>query len=209
VSEIKELSVQAFLDQLASKAPTPGGGSAAAIMGAQSAALTSMVCNLTLGKLNYAEVEYDMKELLEKSEALREQLTAMIKADIDVFNQLMATYALPKETDSQKVLRSIEIQKALREATEIPVACARLCAEAIELSRIAAEKGNISAISDAGVAAMAAFSGVKCAALNVYINAASLKDREFAETKLAELGQILSGLDDGVEDIYQLVKNKL
>ncbi|NOT12627.1 MAG: cyclodeaminase/cyclohydrolase family protein [Methylococcaceae bacterium] len=209
MSEIKDISLQVFLDQLASKASTPGGGSVAAIMGAQSAALTSMVCNLTLGKAKYAEVENDIRALLEKSEVLRDQLTRMIKADIDVFNQLMATYALPKETDEQKVIRSAEIQKALREATEIPVACTRLCAEAIALSRVAAEKGNIGAISDAGVAAMAAYSGVKSAALNVYINAASLKDREFAEAKLAELDQILNGLDDDVEHIYQLVKNKL
>jgi methenyltetrahydrofolate cyclohydrolase len=209
VSEIKDKSIQVFLDALASKAPTPGGGSAAAIMGAQSAALTSMVCNLTIGKAKYAEVESDMKALLEQSEALRARLTYMIKADIDVFNQLMATYALPKETHEQQQIRSAEIQKALREATEIPLACTRLCAEAIELSKAAANKGNIAAISDAGVAAMAAYSGVKSAALNVYINAAGLKDRAFAEKKLAELEAVLNGIDVESEQIYQLVKSKL
>ena len=71
MSEIKDKSIQQFLDELASKAPTPGGGSAAAVMGAQSAALTSMVCNLTIGKAKYAEVENDMQDLLQKSEALR------------------------------------------------------------------------------------------------------------------------------------------
>ncbi len=209
MSEIKDKSLQLFLDELASKAPTPGGGSAAAVMGAQSAALTSMVCNLTIGKPKYIEVESDMQALLQKSEALREQLTGMIKADIDVFNRLMATYALPKETDDQKSVRSAAIQEALHEATEIPLACTRSCAEALKLSRIAAEKGNITAVSDAGVAAMAAYSGLKSAALNVYINTASLKDRSFADEKLAELEAISKGIDVTVEEIYQLVKNKL
>jgi formiminotetrahydrofolate cyclodeaminase len=209
VSEIKDKTLQQFLDELASKTPTPGGGSVAAVMGAQSAALTSMVCNLTIGKPKYIEVESDMQALLQKSELLREQLTGMIKADIDVFNRLMATYALPKETDEQKSARSAAIQSALHEATEIPLVCARSCAEAIELSRIAAEKGNIAAISDAGVAAMAANSGLKSAALNVHINVAGLKDRDFANKKLAELEAISNGIDVAVEQIYQLVKNKL
>jgi methenyltetrahydrofolate cyclohydrolase len=209
MSEIKDKSIQQFLDELASKAPTPGGGSAAAVMGAQSAALTSMVCNLTVGKAKYAEVENDMQSLLQKSEALRISLTGMIKADVDVFNRLMATYALPKETDEQKLARSDAIQEALKEATVIPLACAKACAEAVELSRIAAEKGNVAAISDAGVAVMAGYSGLKSAALNVYINTASLKDRKFADSKLAELDTILNGIDVKAEEIYQLVKNKL
>jgi formiminotetrahydrofolate cyclodeaminase len=209
MSEIKDQSIQLFLDELASKAPTPGGGSAAAVMGAQSAALTSMVCNLTIGKPKYAEVQNDMQDLLQKSEAIRARLTNMIKADVDVFNRLMATYALPKETDEQKSARSAAIQDALKEATEIPLACAKACAETIELSRIAAEKGNLAAISDAGVAVMAGYSGLKSAALNVYINTAGLKDRTFADSKLAELESILNGIDVNAEEIYQLVKNKL
>lgn len=102
MSEIKDKSVQVFIDELASKAPTPGGGSAAAVMGAQAAALISMVCNLTIGKPKYAEVEVEMKVLLEKSEALRETLTGMIKADVDVFDRLMATYGLPKDSEEER-----------------------------------------------------------------------------------------------------------
>jgi formiminotetrahydrofolate cyclodeaminase len=209
MSEIKDKSVQTFLDELASKAPTPGGGSAAAVMGAQSAALTSMVCNLTIGKPKYAEVEAEMQALLERSEALREKLIGMIKADVDVFDRLMATYGLPKETEEEKMARSAAIQVVLKEATEVPLACARACAEAIELSRIAADKGNLGVISDAGVAVMAGYGALKSAALNVYINAGSLKDRDFAEAKLAELERIMKGADVAAEEIYQLVKAKL
>jgi formiminotetrahydrofolate cyclodeaminase len=207
--EIKDKSVQLFLDELASKAPTPGGGSVAAGMGAQSAALISMVCNLTIGKPKYAEVEAEMQALLEKSEALREKLIGMIKADVDVFNRLMATYSLPKDSDEEKSVRIEAIQSVLKEATDVPLACARACAEAVELSRIAADKGNLGVISDAGVAVMAAYAALKSAALNVYINAGSLKDRAFADAKLTELEAILNGTDITAENIYQMVKGKL
>lgn len=209
MSEIKEKSIQQFLDELASKQATPGGGSVAAIMGAQSAALTSMVCNLTIGKPQYAEVEEQMQALLKRSEALREKLTAMIKADVDVFDKLMASYGLAKDREEEKTKRSLQIQTILKEATLIPLECAKACAEAIELSRIATEKGNTAVVSDAGVAVMAGYSGLKSAALNVYINVGSIKDRDFAETKLAELAQILNTADVETAEIYQLVKVKL
>lgn len=209
MSEIKDKSIQIFLDELASKSATPGGGSVSALMGAQSAALTSMVCNLTIGKTKYAEVETEMQALLQKSEALRAKLTGLIKADVDVFNRLMAAYGLPKETDEEKMARTEAIQTVLKAATEVPLDCARACAEAIELSRCAANKGNLGVISDAGAAVLAGYSGLKSAALNVYINTGSLKDRQFAETKLAELEMILKDVDTVVEDVYQSVKTKL
>ncbi len=209
MSEIKDKSVQAFIDELASKSPTPGGGSTAAIMGAQAAALISMVCNLTIGKPKYAEAEVEMRTLLEKSEALRELLTGMIKADIDAFERLMETYGLPKDSDEEKSVRSDAIQTALKEATIIPLSCAHACVETIALSRIAADKGNLGVISDAGVAVMAAYGALKSAALNVYINANNLKDRAFADEKLAELEIILKGADLAAEEVYQIVKDKL
>lgn len=207
--EIKDKSIEIFLDELASKSATPGGGSVAAVMGAQAAALVSMVCHLTIGKVKYAEVESDMQNLLEKSEALRESLTGMIKADVDVFNRLMAAYGLPKETDEDKLQRSAVIQAVLKDATDVPLECASACAQAVMLSQIAAQKGSLAVISDAGVAVMAAYAGLKSASLNVYINAASIKDRAFADSKLAELDNILNGIDAIVADTYHLVRTKL
>ncbi len=209
MSEIKDKSIEQFLNELASKAATPGGGSAAAVMGAQSAALTSMVCNLTIGKPKYAEVENDMQALLAKSETLRIKLTEMIKADVDVFDRLMACYGMAKETDQEKALRSAKIQETLKDATQVPLDCAKACAEAIALSRIAAEKGNLGVISDAGVAVMAGYAALKSAALNVYINTGSLKDQAFTEEKLAELEAVLKNADVDSEEIYQIVKKKL
>lgn len=209
MSEIKQKSVEVFLDELSSKQATPGGGSAAAVMGAQSAALTSMVCNLTIGKPKYIEVEEDMKSLLNNSEALRQDLTAMIKADVDVFDKLMACYGLAKNSDEEKAERSRQIQAVLKEATIVPLDCAKACAEAIKLSKVAAEKGNLGVISDAGVAAMAGYSALKSAALNVYINAGSIKDKVFAEEKLAELEAIVKGSELEADATYQIVKDKL
>ncbi len=207
MTEIKDKSIEIFLDELAGKQPTPGGGSAAAMMGAQAAALVSMVCNLTIGKPKYAGVDAEMRVLLTESEALRHELIGMIKADVDVFDKLMACYGLPKASEQEKAYRGEQIQNALKEATLAPLECAKACAKAVQLSRRAAEKGNLGVISDAGVAVMAAYAGLKSAALNVYINASSLKDREFAEAKLAELQTVIQ--DSGAEEIYQIVKHKL
>lgn len=209
MTEIKDNSLQTYLDTLASKNATPGGGSAAALMGAQAAALVSMVCNLTIGKPKYAEVEIEMQALLEKAEILREELTGMIKADVDVFNRLMATYGLPKETDDEKLARSAAIQTVLKDATDVPLNCAKACADVIGLSRIAAEKGSSAVISDAGVAVMSGYAALKSAALNVCINAASLKDREFTNAKLIELNAILDGAEINSQEIYDLVKSRL
>ncbi|MEY4719077.1 MAG: hypothetical protein RL563_1695 [Pseudomonadota bacterium] len=209
MTEIKDKSIDSFLQELASKQATPGGGSVAALLGAQATALVSMVCNLTLGKPKYAAVETEMQALLLQSETLRATFIDMIKADVDSFNQLMACYGLPKSNDQEKTQRSEAIQKALKEATIVPMECARACSQAIQLSQVAAEKGNLGVISDAGVAVMAAYAGLKSAVLNVQINAASLHDREFADAKLSELQTIVDNSESAVKHIYQTVSNKL
>ncbi|MCY4363235.1 MAG: cyclodeaminase/cyclohydrolase family protein [Gammaproteobacteria bacterium] len=205
----KEQQLQTFLDQLASSASTPGGGSAAAIMGAMGAALVSMVANLTVGKKKYEEVEEEMQGFLEQSEALRERLTGMIQADVDVFDQVMAAYGMARETEEEKARRSQTIQAALKEATDVPLACAQLCADVIELCRPVAEKGNLNVISDAGVAVLAAHAALRSAALNVYINIGGIRDAEFVNDRRAKLEFVLSGAGAATETVYELVKSKL
>jgi methenyltetrahydrofolate cyclohydrolase len=209
MTDIKNQPIEQFLEGLASKSATPGGGSAAALMGAQGAALVSMVCQLTIGKPKFADVETEMKNVLDKSETLRGQLTGLIKADIDVFDKLMSKYALPKETDAEKALRSTAIQEILKEATDVPLQCVRACEEVIQLSKVAAEKGNPGVVTDAGAAVMAAYGALKSSALNVYINASNLKDKTYAEAKLTGLAQITKDIDLVVEGIYQTVKERL
>ncbi|GEP02443.1 methenyltetrahydrofolate cyclohydrolase [Methylobacterium oxalidis] len=202
-------TIQKFLDGLASSAPTPGGGGAAAISGAMGAALVSMVCNLTIGKKKYVEVEADLKEVLAKSEALRSTLTGMIADDVEAFDAVMGAYGLPKETDEQKAARAEKIQAALKIATDVPLACCRVCREVIDLAAIAADKGNLNVISDAGVAVLSAYAGLRSAALNVYVNAKGLDDRAFAEARLKELEGLLAEAGALNEKVYEVVKAKV
>ncbi|WP_019904881.1 methenyltetrahydrofolate cyclohydrolase [Methylobacterium sp. 77] len=202
-------TIQGFLDGLASSAPTPGGGGAAAISGAMGAALLSMVCNLTIGKKKYVEVEAELKEILGKSEALRAELTGMISDDVEAFDAVMAAYGLPKGTDEEKAARAARIQEALRVATDVPLACCRVCREVIDLAEAVAEKGNLNVISDAGVAVLSAHAGLRSAALNVYVNAKGLDDRGFAEEQLKQLEELLGPAGPLNEKIYEVVKAKV
>lgn len=206
---IKDMTIQTFLDELASKTSTPGGGGAAAVSGAMGAALISMVANFTIGKKGCEDVEQDSKEILAKSEALRTQLTDAINEDVEVFGRVMNAYGMSKETDEEKSARSTEIQAALKEATDVPLHCAKLCREVINLSQPIAEKGNSNVISDAGVAVLAGYAGLRSAALNVYINIGGIKDKEFADDRRQQLEALLDGMDVLKEDIYELVKSRL
>ena len=134
---IKQAAIEKFIDELASQNATPGGGSAAAIIGAMGAALVSMVCHLTIGKKKYADVEDEMKALLARAEALRHKLTSMIEDDVKAFDAVMGAYGLPKETDAEKASRSAAIQEALKLATDVPLRCCQAAREVIDLAAVA------------------------------------------------------------------------
>lgn len=202
-------TVHSFLDELASAAPTPGGGGAAALSGAMGAALVSMVCNLTIGKEKFAGVESRMQEILRQAELLRGQLTQMIEDDVAAFDTVMAAYRLPKDSDEEKAARTAAIQAASKEATLVPLAAARACAEVIDLCRPTAEMGNLNVVSDAGVAVLCAQTGLKAAALNVLINLGAIKDQTFVAQHRAELDQLLAGHEALANEVYELVKGKL
>lgn len=206
---IKDQSVTEFLDNLASAASTPGGGSAAAILGAMGAALTSMVCNLTIGKKGYEEVTPELERVLAEAEAVRHQLIDMIQDDVNAFDGVMSAYGMPKDTDEEKAARSAQIQSALKTATAVPLACAKACQQALVLSDPAAQMGNKNVISDAGVAVMAAYAGLMSAALNVYINVGAIKDEEFADAHASGIAELLGNAAADTDRIYELVKSKL
>jgi formiminotetrahydrofolate cyclodeaminase len=205
----KHNTIAKFLDELASEQPTPGGGGAAAIMGAVGAALVSMVANLTIGKKNYEAFDEELKETRAKAEALRAELTAAINEDVDAFNAVMGAYGLPREGDEQKAARAAAIQAALKQATDAPLRAVKACHEVIKLSAVVAEKGNVNVISDAGVAALAANAGLRSAALNVFINAKSIKDREFAEIRLGEVNALTDLAARKTEEVYAVVRGKI
>jgi methenyltetrahydrofolate cyclohydrolase len=204
-----EESLQRFLDELASGAPTPGGGSAAAVMGAMGAGLVSMVCNVTLGKKGHDAVASELTDVRDQSEKLRRRLTAMIAEDIAAFDGLMAAYRLPKASDEDKARRAEAIQSSLRAATTTPLECAHACAQVIALARRAGVSGYSGVISDAGVGALAAHAALRSAGLNVSINAPSLQDRDFAEKATAQLERLLTECAVESEAVFALVRARL
>lgn len=205
----KNETIGKFLDDLASERPTPGGGGAAAVSGAIGAALVSMVANLTIGKKNYEAVEEDLKAARAEAERLRAELTAAIEEDVFAFNSVMGAYGLPRASDEEKALRSAAIQAALKDATLAPLRAVKACFSVIRLSAIAADKGNLNVISDAGVAVLAANAGLRSAALNVYINAKAIKDRAFAEQQIAEVEALLAEAAETTEAVYKTVRSKI
>ena len=202
-------SIQTFLDDLASERPTPGGGGAAAVSGAIGAALVSMVANLTIGKKNYEAVWQDLEAVNAKAVALRAELIRAIDEDVVAFNAVMGAYGLPRATDNEKAKRAAAIQAALKDATIAPLRAVKACFEVIRLSAAAAEKGNLNVISDAGVAVLSANAGLRSAALNVFINAKAIKDRDFAEKQIAEVNALLAQAAATTETVYQTVRTKI
>jgi formiminotetrahydrofolate cyclodeaminase len=206
---ITQTTLDEFLNTLASGAPTPGGGSAAAVIGALGAALISMVCNVTLGKKGMEAAAAEMRSVCGESERLRLRLTAMITEDIAAFDGLMAAYRLPKTSATDKALRNAAIQKSLIGATRTPLECARACAQVIGISRRAAAAGYAGVISDAGVGVLAAQTALRSAALNVQINAPLLEDRNFAAAAVDELEKLLDSGARESEAVFALVRSRL
>ncbi len=198
-------SVEKFLIQLSSSSATPGGGSAAALIGAMGSALVSMVANLTKGKKKYESVEKEVLDVLDKSERLRIQLQDAIEKDVDAFNSVMAAYGLPKENEEEKKYRSEKIQEALKIAIDAPMECANLSAKVIPLCKKIAEIGNLNIISDAGVAVLAARAAFKSAELNVYVNASALKDKDLAKSKIQEVRKMAILVEDEEEKTFSYV----
>jgi len=198
-----------FLDELASDSAAPGGGSVAALSGALGSALTSMVCRLTIGKPKYAAVEHQMEETLRSVEELRKSFTQLIERDTEAFHSVMRAYGMPKETEEEKQKRSAAIQEAVREATLVPLNVMELSQEALSLTKIVAEKGNVNSISDAGVAALMLRAASASAALNVRINLPTLKDLSFVEEIRRKQERVSKAVDDLADEILQIINSKL
>lgn len=177
---VGDLSVREFGERLASAAPTPGGGSAAALGGALGAGLVSMVCNFTVGREKYADVEEEMQAVLRRSEELRVELEQAVEDDVAAYGGYSEASKLPRETDEEQRARDAALDAALRESTLVPLGVAERCAELLELALRAAELGNRFLISDAAVGAELAAAARASAELNVRLNVGGISDPGFA-----------------------------
>ena len=206
---LAQKTITGFLDELASSSPAPGGGSVAALAGAVGAALTSMVCNLTIGKKKYAGVEADMKRMLKQSEELRARFTHLVDKDTAAFNKVMEAYSLPKDPEPQKALRDAAIGEAMKEATMVPLEVMKHCIDGLALAQEIAANGNANSVSDAGVSALMLHAACESAALNVRINLNGIANTEFVGWKSDELQSLLKTGRMLLEETQLIVVEKL
>ena len=194
-----------FADKLASKDAVPGGGGAAALVGALGAALASMVGNLTVGKKKYASVEDDVKAILVKATALKEELLTLIDKDAEAFTPLSKAYSIPKD-DPQ---RTEIMENALKLACTVPMDIMRACNNTVLLLEDLADKGSTLAISDVGCGAALCKAAVRSAALSVFINTKSMEDRAYAGAVEKEADEIIENCSTKADAVYAKVLNKL
>lgn len=207
--EMTKLSCEEFLTELAGKAPTPGGGGAAALVGAAGVALGSMVGNLTTGKKKYTAVEADIQALNVKADALRRELEALVQADAEAFAPLAAAYGLPKETPEQAAHKAAVLEKALDAACAVPLDIMAKCADGIALVEEYAAKGSVLAVSDAGCAAALCKAALQAASLNVFINTKLMADRAHAAELDAKADKLLDEFVPKADAVFAAVTEKL
>ena len=198
-----------FLNETASSSPAPGGGTVSALAGSLAAALTSMVCRLTIGKKKYLNVEEEMTSTLGSSEELRNRMQKLIDADTSAFKEVMDAFGLPKESVEQKSVRADAIQAATKKATLVPLDLLRACSDCCDFVQIVADRGNANSLSDAGVAALLLLAAARGASMNIAINLSALEDEEFVSSTHAESELLERQVSERCDTIARAVRGKL
>lgn len=198
-----DMGVADFTNLLSTDAPAPGGGSVAALCGALSGALSSMVGALTHGKKGYEKVFEGAEDIGVRGQRLKDEFLADVDRDTEAFNKVMAAMRLPRKTDEDKAARAAALEEASRGATLVPLNVLRRTREAAEIARKIAEIGNKNSVSDAGVAALAARTAAEGAYLNVAINLPAINDEKFKKDTFAEAAKIR---DEAVEHTAETVR---
>ncbi|MDD2562698.1 MAG: glutamate formimidoyltransferase [Salinivirgaceae bacterium] len=198
-----------FANETASESPAPGGGSISAYMGAMGAALSSMVANLSSHKRGWDDRWEEFSDWAEKGKAIQNELLKLVDEDTNAFNLIMSAFELPKGSDQEKIDRKQAIQNATKYAIEVPFKTMELCFAAMDVAKAMAEIGNPNSVTDAGVGALAARSGVLGAFLNVKINAAELDDKTFAASMVTKGETIVKKANELEATIWKLVEAKI
>jgi len=201
--------LRSFLEDTASKTPTPGGGSVAALVGSLGAALLCMVGNFTLGKPKFEKVERDVREILKEADKLKEELSGLIQKDIEVYARFSQTSGMPRDTSELKEKRRQALQIALKNATQVPLTTAKLALRLLELAQLLVSKGNPNLITDVGVGALLADAALQSAALNVQINLGYIKDEEFRKRTSSVLSSMLSQGQEIKDKVIKGVRDAL
>ena len=202
---LADRTLREFTDELASNAPVPGGGGAAALVGAVGIALGDMVGELTTGKKKYADVEEDIQRLMTEAKAVKDEFIRLIDADAEAFAPLAKAYGIPKDDPERDKI----MEEALKNGAAVPMDIMRTCGKALDIIVEFAEKGSRLAISDAGCAAACCKAAIRAASLNVFINTKSMKDREFADQLNAEADELLAKYNQLADEVFDSVEGRL
>ena len=194
-------SCRRFVEVLASDAPAPGGGGAAALVGAIGTALGNMVGSLTVGKKKYADVQEEILDLKAKCDALQKELLDQVEADDKGFVPLAKAYGIPKDDPNRDTI----LEEATVTACAVPMHIMELSCQAIEYISVFAAKGSRLAVSDAGCAAVCCKAALQAASLNVFINTKSLKNRETASELNRQANLMLNKYCGMADDIFEEV----
>jgi formiminotetrahydrofolate cyclodeaminase len=206
----RELTIGAFIGELASDAPAPGGGSASALAGAMGAALVQMVVALTSGRAEAAAVEDDLREMGLAAAGFQSELLQLVEIDATAYGSVIAARRLPRETDRERELRRVQIEAAVREATRSPLTIAERANAVLQLAERLAPIGSRNALSDAGVAGLLAAAAVRGGALNVRINLPYLPEDEPLRRDAGErVDELLEGLDERETALRAAVAERL
>lgn len=198
-----------FIEELASAAPTPGGGAACAYVGVLATCLTSMVGNLTVGKERYRSVEEEARQKLVQLEGIRERLANLVRADEEAFAPLAAAYRMPRGTDEERALREAAVQEALYGASEVPLEVMETILEALGVAKFFAYNGNRSALSDIGAAATFARAAAHGVRMTVVANISSMKDEQRARIYKQRMDSLLADIDQQSEFVESYVLDYL
>ena len=207
--KLVDMSVTDFVLETASESAAPGGGSIAACMGAMGAALGTMVANLSAHKPGWDEKWEEFSQWAEKGKIFHDKLLFLLDEDTRAFNKIMDAFGLPKNSPSDKEIRKTAIQTATKYAIEIPFKVMQACYESMEIMKAMAEKGNPNSVTDAGVGAIAARSGVLGAYLNVKINCSSLEDKTYTKDIIEKAEKIMRNAIKQEEEILTIVDKKI
>ena len=200
--DMTQESCRRFVEVLASNAPAPGGGGAAALVGAVGTALGNMVGSLTVGKKKYAEVEAEIIDLQKKCDTLQTELLDQVEADDKGFVPLAKAYGIPKDDPNRDKI----LEEATITACGVPMHIMELSCQAIDYIQVFAAKGSRLAVSDAGCAAVCCKAALQAASLNVFINTKSLKNRTVAEEMNAKANGMLTKYCAMADEIYNSVR---
>jgi len=207
--ELVEMKVNDFVDEVSRESPAPGGGSIAALSGALGAALSSMVSNLTANKRGSEDVDEILNEAAEKAQKIKDELVKAVDSDTKAFNDYMEARRLPKKTEEQKKIRYEAMQNGLKNAVLVPLNTARLSLMVIKLALTVAKYGNPNSITDVGVGAQSAFTGVVGGILNVLINLKDIDDHKFVSDIKEECEELKRNAEKELNKVISLVEEKI